>query len=249
MGIDLKICELIIERDRIIGPSFSYIGITDSGSGSMRQKIKLGMTLLLLIGIMLLSRKISYVVTNQEIDSSKQVIVIDPGHGGEDPGKVGVNGALEKDINLQIAKKLKRKLEANGFQVKMTREEDQATGMKERLAIIEKAKPLLTISVHQNSFSEASIHGAQVFYYSKSEEGRKAAEAVQNTLLEMDSTNSRKIKANSEYYLLKKTSVPIIIVECGFLSNPQEADTLLINEYQEEIAESICIGVLKWLDK
>lgn len=215
----------------------------------MRQKIKLGMTLLLLIGIMLLSRKISYVVTNQEIDSSKQVIVIDPGHGGEDPGKVGVNGALEKDINLQIAKKLKRKLEANGFQVKMTREEDQATGMKERLAIIEKAKPLLTISVHQNSFSEASIHGAQVFYYSKSEEGRKAAEAVQNTLLEMDSTNSRKIKANSEYYLLKKTSVPIIIVECGFLSNPQEADTLLINEYQEEIAESICIGVLKWLDK
>ena len=65
----------------------------------------------------------------------------------------------------------------------------------------------------------------------------------------MDSTNSRKIKANSEYYLLKKTSVPIIIVECGFLSNPQEADTLLINEYQEEIAESICIGVLKWLDK
>ncbi len=215
----------------------------------MRQKIKLGMTLLLLIGIMLLSRKFSNIVTNQEIDSSKQVIVIDSGHGGKDPGKVGVNGALEKDINLQIAKKLKRKLEANGFQVEMTREEDQMVGMKERLAVIEKASPLLVVSIHQNSYSDEAVHGAQVFYYTDSVVGREAAEAVQSTLLELDSTNSRKIKANSEYFLLKKTSAPIIIVECGFLSNPQEADVLLINEYQEEIAESICIGVLKWLDK
>ncbi len=219
----------------------------------MRQKIKLTMTLLLLLGIVLLSRKLSSIVTNQEMVMQRAVIVIDPGHGGEDPGKVGVNGALEKDINLQIAQKLKTKLEANGLEVKMTREDDivpdkKSEDMQARLAFIEKEKPILAVSIHQNSYPDEAIHGAQVFYYTNSELGKGAAEAVQSALLEMDETNSRKIKANAEYFLLKKTSVPLIIVECGFLSNSQEANDLLLDEYQEEIAKSICNGVLKWLD-
>ena len=212
------------------------------------------MTLILLIGIILLSRKLSQIVTSHEVKSTEQMIVIDPGHGGADPGKVGVNGALEKDINLQMAQKLKAKLEANGIKVQMTREDDTVPNnkkedMKQRVAMIEKAAPVLVVSIHQNSFSDEAAKGAQVFYYAKSEESETAAQIVQNSLLEFDPSNTRTIKGNTEYYMLKKTSVPIIIVECGFLSNPEEAEMLILNEYQEEITESICIGLLKWLDK
>ena len=220
----------------------------------MRQKIKLGMTLILLIGMILLSKKLSQIVTNQEMKSIEQIVMIDPGHGGEDPGKVGVNGALEKDVNLQIAQKLKRKLEANGIQVQMTREDDSVPSgkkedMKQRVSLIEKLRPMLVVSIHQNSFTDEAACGAQVFYYTESEEGAGAAQIVQNSLLEFDPSNTRTIKGNTEYYMLKKTSVPIIIVECGFLSNPKEAESLILNEYQEEIAEAICTGILKWLDK
>ena len=96
----------------------------------MRRKIKLGMTLILLIGVILLSRKLSQIVTNEEVTVKKPVVVIDPGHGGEDPGKVGVNGALEKDLNLLVAKRVKEKLEAQGIEVVMTREEDVMQGEK-----------------------------------------------------------------------------------------------------------------------
>ena len=220
----------------------------------MRQKIKLGMTLILLIGIILLSRKLSQIVSNQEIESTEQMIVIDPGHGGEDPGKVGVNGALEKDINLQMAQKLKVKLEANGIRVQMTREDDgvpnsKKEDLKQRVSMIEKLQPALVVSIHQNSFTDETVRGAQVFYYTESKEGEAAAQIVQNCLQEFDPCNTRTIKGNTEYYMLKKVSAPIIIVECGFLSNAEEAESLILNEYQEEITESICAGILKWLDK
>ena len=212
------------------------------------------MTLLLLVGIILLSRKLSQIVTSQEVQVEELLIVIDAGHGGEDPGKVGINGALEKDINLQMAEKLRSKLEESGVKVRMTREDDvvpdkKNDDMRERLLLIEELEPVLVVSVHQNSFSDESVHGAQVFYYTKSDKGREAAQMIQSSLLELDSTNNREIKANSEYYLLKKTSVPTVIVECGFLSNLEEANLLILDEYQEEITESICTGILKWLDK
>ena len=212
------------------------------------------MNIVLLLGIIFLSRKVSQVVTSEAVVERKQVIVIDPGHGGEDPGKVGVNGALEKDINLQVAQKLKNKLEAQGLEVVMTREADVAASkkledMKQRVALIEKTKPSLVVSIHQNSFTDASVYGAQVFYYAESEEGKSAAETVQEALLQVDPSNQRQMKGNNDYYMLKKTKAPTIIVECGFLSHEEEAKQLVVNEYQEELAEAICLGILKWLDK
>ena len=219
----------------------------------MRQKIKLGMTLILLMGIVILSRKLSQVVTSEIERVDKQIIVIDPGHGGNDPGKVGVNGALEKDINLQIGNKVKQKLEEQGFSVVMTREDDEITegklaDMKRRVALIEEINPIFVVSIHQNSYTDASVRGAQVFYYTESEEGKEAAEIMQQELWEMNPNDTRNVKANSDFYLLKKTSVPTIIVECGFLSNPEEAESLLLNEYQEEMSMAICTGIIKYLD-
>lgn len=220
----------------------------------MRRKIQLGMTLLLLIAVILLSKKLSQIVTNETVESVKQVVILDPGHGGEDPGKVGVNGALEKDINLQVARKVREKLEARGLEVVMTREEDVMQGGKKedlnkRIQLIEKSKAELVVGIHQNSFTDPEVKGAQVFYYSESEEGKAAAQVMQESLKTVDPSNEREIKANSSFFMLKNTKRTTIIVECGFLSNPEEAGSLVNNEYQEQLAEAICSGIMKWLDK
>ena len=212
------------------------------------------MTLLLLIAVILLSRKLSQIVTNETVESVKQVVILDPGHGGEDPGKVGVNGALEKDINLQVARKVREKLESRGLEVVMTREEDVMQGGKKedlnkRIQLIEKSKAELVVGIHQNSFTDPEVKGAQVFYYSESEEGKAAAQVMQESLKTVDPSNEREIKANSSFFMLKNTNRTTIIVECGFLSNPEEAGSLVNNEYQEQLAEAICSGIMKWLDK
>ena len=112
-------------------------------------------------------------------DSGRLCVVVDAGHGGDDPGKIGINGAPEKDINLQIAQKLKKYLEAEDVEVVLTRETEdglydahasnkKVQDMKRRIEIIEKTDPVLTVSIHQNSYPEEYVHGAQVFYYTGS---------------------------------------------------------------------------------
>lgn len=218
----------------------------------MKRKIELCMTLLLLVGMIIASRKLSQLVTSDNVETRKDIVVIDAGHGGEDPGKVGVNGALEKDINLQIAKKVKQYLEKNGIQVVMTREEDTAEeskrgDMENRVDLINEVKPVITVSIHQNSYSDTGIKGAQVFYYTNSDVSKEAATMMQEELRTVDSENTRQIKSNDTFYMLKKTEVPTIIVECGFLSNKEEAEKLVTEEYQQQMAEAIGAGTLKWL--
>ena len=163
-----------------------------------------------------------------------------------------MNDALEKDINLQIAQKVKTHLEKNGIQVIMTREDDvmedtKLEDMKKRVALINEIKPAITVSIHQNSYSDASVKGAQVFYYAGSEVSKGAASLMQEEMRKVDTENTRQIKSNSDFYMLKKTEVPTIIVECGFLSNPGEAEKLTSEEYQEEMAQAICNGIMVWL--
>ena len=215
------------------------------------------MTLLLLLGMIVVSRKLSQLVTSEKVDTEEkenQIVVIDAGHGADDPGKVGVNDALEKDINLQIALKVKACLEEKGIQVVMTREDDVAEesklgDMKKRVELINEVKPAITVSIHQNSYSDASIKGAQVFYYTDSEVSKEAASIMQEELRTIDETNKREIKANNTFYMLKKTETPTIIVECGFLSNPEEAEKLVTESYQDEMAGTICAGIIKWLEQ
>lgn len=187
-------------------------------------------------------------------------VVIDAGHGGIDPGKVGVQGTLEKDLNLAIAQRVKYYLEASDVRVVMTRQEDdglydasssnkKVQDMKRRVALIQESAPLVTVSIHQNSYPEEYVHGAQVFYYTGSTEGKKLAARLQEQLVERtDPGNKRQIKENSSYYLLKKTSTPIVIVECGFLSNREEAEKLCSQEYQDRLAWAIHMGVLQYLN-
>ena len=105
------------------------------------------------------------------------------------------------------------------------------------------------LSIHQNSYPEEAIHGAQVFYYEDSVEGKKLAEILQRHLVEgLDKTNHRQAKGNKTYYMLKKTEATLVIVECGFLSNDREASLLTDEKYQKKVAKAICSGTLEYLD-
>lgn len=193
-----------------------------------------------------------------QIEKLNFTVVLDPGHGGYDPGKVGVNGAIEKDINLSISNKLKNLLEQKGTEVIMTRTADEALcnnvnkynksdDMKNRVKLIEDTAPDIAISIHQNSFTSSSSKGAQVFFYKGSENSQRLAETLQETIKELLADgNTRSAKANDTYYLLKKTTCPIVIVECGFLTNPIEADLLNSEDYQNKAAEAICEGIMRY---
>lgn len=176
-------------------------------------------------------------------------------HGGDDPGKIGINDVLEKEINLQIAKEIKKYLEEAGVTVIMTRENDNSLSssktedLQRRVEIIDKSKAEIAVSIHQNSFSSETEQGAQVFYYSESEEGIKIAQILQNYLKILDPENRREIKENSSYYLLKRTKTPTVIVECGFLSNWEEAEKLKETKYQEEMAQAISEGILAYMNQ
>lgn len=181
-------------------------------------------------------------------------IVIDAGHGGTDPGKIGVRGEKEKDLNLEIALKLQKYLEKQGIETVMTREDterlgdSQAEDLKERVAAIDREAPALAVSIHQNSYTQESVRGPQVFYYTHSGKAEKAAELIQKELKIMDEEHARESKANATYYLLKNTKVPVVIVECGFLSNPVESSMLAEEAYQKTIAETIGNGIMKYVE-
>lgn len=229
-----------------------------------KYRIELTMACLLLVCFYLLSRQAAVISVNQTERGTQKaaspLILVDAGHGGSDPGMIGVGGLEEKGINLSISLLLRDTLEKSGYSVIMTREEDKglydssaankkAQDMQRRIAMIQEHMPVLSVSIHQNSYHDAGVHGPQVFYYESSVEGKKLAEAVQsslNDLLEVD--RPRKVKGNTSYYLLKRSSGTLVIVECGFLTNPEEAQKLQTKEYQEKVAAAVSEGIRTYLN-
>lgn len=190
-----------------------------------------------------------------------KTIVIDPGHGGSDPGKVGIDGSLEKDINLAISCYLKKELQDKNYKVVMTREKDMGlyeegdtnkkiADLHKRIEIMNNSDAELVVSIHQNSFTGENSKGAQVFYHSISEEGKKFASIMQKKIAScIGDGNHRVEKANSDYYILKNSSPVAIIVECGFLSNAQEAALLSESGYQKKMANAIAQGIYEYMQK
>lgn len=229
------------------------------------ERIKRRKAVLLVVGILAGLSLFGMYVQLQETEQTagsinKPVIVVDPGHGGIDPGKVGINGSYEKDINLAIAMYLKEALEKKNCQVIMTREEDnglyQASDTNKKMADLRKRVEImnqdnvdLIVSIHQNSFTNERSRGAQVFYQSSSKTGEAFARLLQAQLISsLDATNHREAKGNSDYYLLKNTKQTAVIVECGFLSNSEEAEKLNDATYQRQIAWAIAQGTLEYLE-
>lgn len=219
------------------------------------------MTVILLFAAAVVSRKEAVIATEGSSlrTVNEHCIVIDAGHGGDDPGKIGINGALEKDINLTIAHKLKLLLESQDYEVVMTRTTGEGLyqpgtknmkveDMHNRCSIIAETMPVFTVSIHQNSYPEEYVKGAQVFYYGQSKGGEALAKKIQNSMVtRLDPENHRVQKANESYYLLKKTPTPTVIVECGFLSNSSEAELLTTEEYQNKVAWAIMMGIVQYM--
>ncbi len=194
-------------------------------------------------------------------EKTKGRILIDPGHGGIDPGMVGIGGVEEKQINLVISRILGGFLEQKGYEVVYTRTEDQGLydedspkkkvqDIQRRCALIREKKPLLSVSIHQNSYRDPEVYGPQVFYFEHSQEGKQLAQLVQeqmNSMLNIE--RPRSIKGNTNYYILKRSEGVTILVECSFLSNPQEAEKIQTQEYQQAVAEAIGSGVIKYLEE
>ena len=220
------------------------------------------MTILFLFLIYVLSRQAAALVLASSVSAqtAPPTVVIDSGHGGNDPGKIGVDGSLEKEINLQIARRLKTYLEASDVTVVMTREDDRGlyeetdsskkmADMKNRCGKIAEAEPDLVVSIHQNSYHQESVSGGQVFYYKTSERGKRLAEILQRRFdYVLGEKNTRKAKPNGSYYLLLHVKQPIVIVECGFLSNWKEAANLNSGEYQDRLAWTIHVGIMEYLN-
>mgnify|MGYP000613910682 FL=1 len=229
------------------------------------KKIEFILILLALMVLVLLSKKLEKYASGEivklaEKEKKSQVIVLDAGHGGSDPGKIGVHEEKEKEINLEIALKVEKMLKKKKIKVIMTRTDDQmlddqsdagqkVRDLRERVRKINGEKPVFAVSIHQNSYPDAGIHGAQVFYYRHSAESEQAAKTMQEALRAADIGNTRQAKANDTYYLLKRSEGVLNIVECGFLTNPQEAELLQTKEYQKRIAGAIKDGIVEYLQK
>ncbi|MCL2378251.1 MAG: N-acetylmuramoyl-L-alanine amidase [Defluviitaleaceae bacterium] len=185
---------------------------------------------------------------------SGKVVVIDAGHGGWDPGMVS-GKVEEKDINLSIARKLQVFLEQGDATVIITRLDDsdlaknKSGDMQVRRLIANTSNADIFVSIHQNSYHSANVRGFQVFYFNESDNSKKLANCIQSSLKEfVNSSNKLGARANKNYYVLKQTEMPAVLVECGFLTNYTERKNLTSDEYQEKIAWGIYMGIVDYFN-
>ena len=192
------------------------------------------------------------------IPSRNYTVVIDPGHGGQDPGSIGYKTKVkESELNLKLSKMLQSKLEGAGINVVMTRETPNSLvegsgrkwkklDMQARKDLIKKYRPNMVISLHQNSFTNHSLRGAQVFYDKTSDISKQIADYIQEQF-KTGLDKSVKESSPGDYFMLKCTSAPSVIVECGFLSNEEDEKLLLTESYQEKVIDCIYKGIVNFL--
>ena len=202
----------------------------------------------------LLTFAFSHIVAVSASGYNGITIVLDAGHGGRDGGSVGVNGTIEKEINLKYTLALKEKLVSAGYRVELTRKTDDGlylesaknkkmSDLNARMEIIKRANPNLVISIHMNSFSSPSAHGASTYYRSGDESGQIVSDLIQqslNTYLGAPSTTGKV----GDYYILNESYYTAVLIECGFLSNPEEERLLNTDEYLKKFVDAVYNGIL-----
>ncbi len=199
-------------------------------------------------------------VNNSE-DKKYVTVVLDAGHGGRDGGAVGVTGAIEKELNLDIAKRIEAKLSEMGVSVVMTRTEDvmlESDGayskkngdLKARLEIAEAAENSIFVSIHMNKFHSPSVKGTMIYYSSNNSDSKPLAEAVMSAVKDkLQPENKKAVKdVGSALYILNRTTRPAILIECGFISNSYEESLLMNEDYRERYAKVIADAVFAYIN-
>jgi len=179
------------------------------------------------------------------VPNGKLLVVIDPGHGGKDSGAPGLGGLLEKDVVLPIGRRVAAILEQNGVQAVLTRDADFFVELQGRVDIAERVNATLFVSIHGNSVdNRPTVNGLEVYYY---ESGYALAEVVRNTILQNIPTIKDRGTRKARFYVLRKSSMPSILVETGYMSGYEDNPRLATPEYQNRMAEAIASGILKYL--
>lgn len=223
--------------------------------------------LLFILTFLICSYLFNYTLPKKEQSASVgeyPVVIIDAGHGGEDGGAVGVNGVLEKDLNLQIAFALRERLCDSGIECVMTREEDillydrdtdyegrkKALDMQKRLEIAGEYENAVFISIHQNSFPTEKYNGFQVYYSPNSQASKHLALTLEKEVRERLQPYNERASKNAEesIYLLKKLYCPAVLLECGFLSNTKECDSLCSEEYRGRLCDILADGIIEFIN-
>ena len=199
-----------------------------------------------------------------ESSDYSKVIILDAGHGGEDSGAVGVNGALEKDLNLDICNLIAENLRNEGYTVILTREEDKMlyseeenikgmrklSDLKNRVKMIEKHPGATFVSIHMNSFGASKYSGLQVYYKNQSDASEALAASIQNKVKELlQPDNNRKTKSGNNIYILENSPITSVLIECGFLTNSDECQKLSEKEYQKQLSFAISCGIIEYIEK
>lgn len=193
--------------------------------------------------------------------NDKHVVMIDAGHGGYDPGAITSQGIYEKEINLQIAKKVRDLLVPSGVTTLLTRDEDvdyvpdgvkgrttkKQIDLNYRITKAVEARADIFVSIHVNSTVAARNSGAETFYHFSSEEGKTLAVSIQQELIKIAGMNHR-IAKPGDFYIIKNTSMPTVIVEVGYLSNVAERKKLQQSWYQEQVAHGIAKGIANYFE-
>lgn len=215
--------------------------------------IAVSLIIVLILGNM--SNKILETMDNASqtaLNRNGKLILIDPGHGGADPGAVSKNGTKESLLNMKVSLYLMEYLKNYGYDVRLTRGmntdmvgADEGLSNAERKSIIAKTNCDVFVSIHMNKYSDEAVHGAETLYYSYSEESKILAETVQRSIKNyVDKENKRSIKAVDNLFVLKAGKSPSVLVECGYISNPTEEAKLATIEYQRKMAYAICCGIM-----
>ncbi|WP_306532445.1 N-acetylmuramoyl-L-alanine amidase family protein [Bacillus toyonensis] len=179
--------------------------------------------------------------------TSEKVIIIDPGHGGNDPGSIGPNGTKEKDITLKTAKNIQKKLEEKGMTVILTREDDTFVPLKNRVAISQNKSADLFLSIHYDGFTTNDVKGVTTYYYKGLKE-QALAETIHEHLFKHIQAKNRGVKSG-DYYVLRENQKPSILLELGYITNPEDEERMNSQQFQADVASGIVNGVIKYFEK
>ncbi|MCQ2462855.1 MAG: N-acetylmuramoyl-L-alanine amidase [Clostridia bacterium] len=235
-----------------------YVVINARSSSAVATSLALCICMALTVYLSFSGRTVSSTYTS----AGTVQVIIDPGHGGMDGGTKAADGTLEKDINLDISLKLNEIMEADGIRTVLTRKDDNIDygnsksvyekkryDINSRMKYINENPQSVFISIHQNYFDESKYSGAQVFYSGNNEKSEKLASCIQQSIISrVQPENTRQIKKiGTEIYLLNNAQIPAVMVECGFLSNENEAALLNDNNYRMKIAQAIYEGLKDYM--
>lgn len=230
----------------------------------MAKVMRMKRTIILILFLVILCLSFIPIIKGKYTDNLAKTqqsvtVILDAGHGGKDGGASSASGIVEKDVVLSVTKKVEDYLKMQGINVVLTRDGDydlaspeakkrKTEDLSKRVKIMNSQENGLVVSIHANAITNSTWSGAQTFYDPKKLENKQLATAIMNSMKTNLATTTREAKSVSSLFILKNSEVPSTLVEIGFLSNPEEAEKLNTEQYQQEIAYSIYEGILYYLN-